>query len=474
MLTDSRVWPGVLCICAFLCAAEPLRQHPDNPRYFLFRGKPTVLITSGEHYGAVLNGAFDYRRYLDTLAADNLNLTRVFTGLYREVPGESFGISRNTLAPEEKDFVQPFRRTGPRKYDLSQWNDDYFRRWRDFVSYADQRGIIVEVTLFTTYYNEKHWSMSPLNAANNAQGAGKVKSDEVLTLKEPALTDVQERFVRKLVTELRNFDNLYYEICNEPYFHGPTEEWQRRMARAVADTEAKWPVRHLISRNIANGAAEVRDPDPLVSIFNFHYARPPRTVAMNYGLNKPIGMNETGFDGTADAPYRIQAWDFLLAGGALYNNLDYSFTVGHEDGTYAYPGTQPGGGSVRLRRELKALREFMDALPFTAMKADATLLKNQLPGELSQRALSDGKSVWALYVHGGRVLEGYRPQYAVYSKRGSSTLHFELPAGEYEVQWWLPREGSARKPEPLRHAGGAGTLQTPEYSEDIAAIIRKR
>ena len=43
-----------------------MRLHPENPHYFLFGGKPTVLITSGEHYGAVLNREFDYKRYLDT------------------------------------------------------------------------------------------------------------------------------------------------------------------------------------------------------------------------------------------------------------------------------------------------------------------------------------------------------------------------------------------------------------------------
>jgi hypothetical protein len=464
----------LLLLFSIASAAEPLRLHPDNPHYFLFRGKPMVLITSGEHYGAVLNRAFDFRKYLDTLAADNLNLTRVFTGLYREVPDESFDIARNTLAPEETNFTQPFRRTGPQKYDLSQWNEEYFRRFREFVSYAGERQIIVEVTLFTTYYNDKHWTMSPLNAANNAQGIGKVKSTEVLTLKESALVEVQQRFVRKLVTELKDFDNVYYEVCNEPYFHGPTEEWQRLVARTVADTEAAWPARHLISRNIANGAKDVVDPDPSVSIFNFHYARPPRTVAMNYRLNKPIGMNETGFDGTGDAPYRIQAWDFLLAGGALYNNLDYSFTVGHENGTFAYPGTQPGGGTARLRRQLKTLRQFMEALPFTTMKADEALLKGSLPSDTSARALSDGKSIWALYVHGGRVLEGYSPQYAVYTKRRTTTLQFELAAGTYEVEWWLPRDNSSKPAQPLRHGGGAGTLQTPEYSEDVAAIIRRR
>ena len=42
---------------------------------------------------------------------------------------------------------------------------------------------------------------------------------------------VHESLVRKLVTELHRFDNLYYEICNEPYFGGVTLDWQRRIAR---------------------------------------------------------------------------------------------------------------------------------------------------------------------------------------------------------------------------------------------------
>ncbi len=85
-------------------ASAPLALHPDNPRYFLFRGKPTVLVTSGEHYGAVLNLDFDYVRYLDALATDGLNHTRLFSGTYREVPA-SFGITDNTLAPKPGRYV---------------------------------------------------------------------------------------------------------------------------------------------------------------------------------------------------------------------------------------------------------------------------------------------------------------------------------------------------------------------------------
>jgi hypothetical protein len=50
-------------------AAEPLRLHPENPHYFLWRGQPTVLVTSGEHYGAVLNLDFDGPRYLEAIQA---------------------------------------------------------------------------------------------------------------------------------------------------------------------------------------------------------------------------------------------------------------------------------------------------------------------------------------------------------------------------------------------------------------------
>jgi len=52
--------------------AEPITLHPDNPHYFLWKGEPTILITSGEHYGALLNLDFDYRRYFDELAAHSL------------------------------------------------------------------------------------------------------------------------------------------------------------------------------------------------------------------------------------------------------------------------------------------------------------------------------------------------------------------------------------------------------------------
>src|SRR5689334_18326982 len=125
---------GVCLLCAVPASSgaepwQPLALHPDNPHYFLFREKPTVLIGSGEHYGAVLNLDFDYVRYLEELGARKLNHTRTFTGAYVEPPG-SFNIQKNTLAPALGRFICPWSRSstpgyanGGNKFDLTQWDD---------------------------------------------------------------------------------------------------------------------------------------------------------------------------------------------------------------------------------------------------------------------------------------------------------------------------------------------------------------
>src|ERR1700742_137552 len=133
--------------------SPPIQLNPSNPHYFLFRGKPTVLITSGEHYGAVLNADVDYKKYLATIDADGLNYTRIFGGSYVEVPAKSFGILRNDLAPLPNRFIAPWVRSetpgyagGGNKFDLTKRNPEYFERYRAFLADASKRGIAVEVT----------------------------------------------------------------------------------------------------------------------------------------------------------------------------------------------------------------------------------------------------------------------------------------------------------------------------------------
>lgn len=472
---DDRVAMMKIAVVALFAIgtlfAQPLRLYPENPHYFLFAGQPTVLVTSGEHYGAVLNRDFDYVRYLNTLRADHLNLTRTFSGAYREVFG-NFKIANNTLAPAPGRFIAPWRQKDG-KFDLTQWDDAYFARLKDFVAQARRRGVVVEFVLFCPFYRDSMWNVSPMNSRNNVNGVGDVVRTDVFALKDERLTGVQDAMTRKIVSELREFDNLYYEICNEPYFGGVTPAWQEHIAKVIAATEAGFLKKHLIDQNWANGSVVVDHPDPLVSLFTFHYSRPPDSVAMNWELNRAIGNNETGFDGNADATYRIQGWDFLMAGGALYNNLDYSFTVGHEDGTFAPPPSTPGGGSAALRRQLRYLRAFFGEIPFWRMQPSPEGMV-RAPEGATARALEQPGKIYAIYIHHGHVVKNGKPRYQVDETAASRRIEVRLPQGTYKVTWRDTRTGRDVKTEKFKVAGTGRemTLTTPVYAEDIAAILR--
>jgi hypothetical protein len=82
-MTAATRAAALLGIVLSATQAQPIRLHPKNPHYFLFRGKAVALITSAEHYGSVMNADFDYHRYLATLAAEGMNYTRLLLLCYK-------------------------------------------------------------------------------------------------------------------------------------------------------------------------------------------------------------------------------------------------------------------------------------------------------------------------------------------------------------------------------------------------------
>jgi hypothetical protein len=349
---------------------------------------------------------------------------------------------------------------------LDQWDTAYFKRLRDFVGKASRCGVVVELNLFCPFYDESQWRLSPMNAANNMNQVGAVARTNVYTLdRHGGLLAVQESMVRKIVTELNGFDNVYYEICNEPYFGGVTLAWQHQIADVIVATERRLPRQHLISQNIANGRARVEQPHPAVSILNFHYASPPDTVGLNYELSRVIGDNETGFAGTNDAPYRIEAWSFILAGGGLFNHLDYSFAVGHENGTFVYPAKQPGGGNPVLRRQFRVLRDFINGLDFVRMKPDRTVAR-ELPPDCAVHVLTEPGRACALYLS--------RKQAPASPTGFPAPFSLALPPGDYEAAWLDPLTGGELKRQFLTSHGSGVRLGVPPFIQDIALRIVPR
>ena len=461
-MKDHKIQPFALLLLILLLTStlnaqvKPIAMHPVNPHYFVYNGKPTILITSGEHYGAVMNPDFDYKTYLKTLQKDGLNLTRTMTGAYFE-PSGAFNISKNTLAPDQQKYLCPWQRVGDgSKFDLTKWDEAYFARLKDFVAEAKKRGVIVELSLFCPFYEEMQWKLSPFNILNNVNSLGAIPRTDVYTLdKSKGLLEVQEAMVRKLVNELKDCPNVIYEICNEPYFGGITLEWQGRIAKVITEAERSFVQHHLISQNIANGSQKITNPNPLVSVFNFHYAAPPTAITQNYGLNKVIGENETGFKGQKDSTYRKEAWELILTGGGLFNNLDYSFTTDNEDGTFQYPAAQPGGGSVVYRKQMGYLKKFIESFDFVNMKPDTTVYSGGMTGKNKVTVLAETGKQYSIYWMGGKQVN----------------LELNLPAGNYSLEWMDPLTGKKEKKISLNHPGGKTRIESPGYREDFGLRI---
>jgi len=480
-VTNLRLMTGTVSIVASLVALTsaiiafagdaakplPIYAHPDNPRYFLWRGKPTILITAGEHYGAVLNLDFDYTRYLDVLKAHRFNLTRTFSGTYREVAG-SFNITGNTLAPAAGRFVCPWARSvtpgaadGGNKFDLTKWDSAYFARLKDFVTQAGERGIVVELVFFCTMYDDQMWNASPMNARNNVNGIGSVGKYEVYGANDKQLLEAQKAVVRKLVIELNDFDNIYYEVCNEPYERGGlTKEWNEHIIAAIVETETSR--KHLIAQGFPPSSSAVENLNPNVSILNFHAAKPD-PVRLNHRLNKVIAFDETGGSDRNDRKYRTEGWDFILAGGGVYDHLDFSFATERPDGSaIPLPPNTPGGGGPELRRQLRILKDFIEGFDFIRMSPNDTVIKSsQISPPISKatvRALAEVGKAYAIHVNGGTQAE----------------LALEFPAGTYKAEWINTKTGRVEEADTFEHAGGTRTFASPKYSEDIALRLLRQ
>jgi len=431
-----------ICFCVALMHAAgpdgPIRLHPDNPRYFQWQGRATVLVASGEHYGSTINPDFDFHKYLATIQAAGLNHTRLFLGDYAE-GADSFGIVDNPLAPREGRFLAPWARSstpgfalGGNRFDLDHWDPAYFERLHAFFDEASRRGIIVEAVLF---FIGPGYDYSPLNPKNNVNATAAIDGKRYLSLNNGNVLARQEAYARKLVRELNRYDNLIFNLCNEPWFYNqekpgfasqppaPAKAWIRRVSEWVTDEESRLPKKHVMSVDLTNQGSVIPSSElhgcfANISIFNVHYDGNAEILRANPDPGRLLAFNETGFNGTEADNYRTQGWNFLLSGGGLYGNLDFSFTVGHEDGTSVprFTGNYNAGGGAAIRTQLRILLDFMRSLPLEKMRPDNGIV---VGGADSWSALAGPGKAYAVWFPGD----------------GPIAPVLAVPTGKWRAEW---------------------------------------
>ena len=472
------------CLVSALCLAHgllasPIGKHPDNPHYFVYHGRPLVLITTDEHYGAVINRDFDYVPFLDRLREYGMNLTRIYAGGYVEMK-DQYALG-NPLGPSPDRYLLPWKKSGEPganphlgqyKYNLASWDDAYFQRLRDYVREASARDIIVEVVFFNGMYDDR-WNAQPLYHANNIQGVGTLDFKQFTTMADKALVDVQLSYVRKVASAVYDFDNVILDISDEPEMQGQQSwPWNSAMLDALISVDHN---RHIYGET-AHSASPDFTKDSRISWLPTEYISPmEKTLDDNYSDNKPIIDVETAYYPSWYGPHpveetRAEGWYGMLGGlaGLIHLNSDFSIT-------------NPSGQGTSTQKEIlpqkRVLMDFMRSLDFVKM-TKYTEFRVANPEVLARAIAEPGKQYALFLFHGGRKWEEWSQgptasRFNVNANWFSDRVTLKIPSGAYQVEWINPSSGVVIASNTLESKGGDMVLETPRYFTDIALRMKR-
>jgi uncharacterized protein DUF6298 len=270
----------------------PLKVDPANPRYFSDGCGRAVYLTGSHAHLSFKDGGdrpqgvspLDYDAYIRLMAFNNHNLMRMWSGW-----------ELTLFNP------QPWERTGPGlaldggpKFDLTKLDASYFERLRQRVLAAQKKGIYVSVMIFEGWllrFVPDSARQHPFHAANNINGIAadpdrNGKMIEAHTLANPAVTAIQEAYIRKIVDTLNDLDNVLYEIANESVFPGSVS-WQYHMIHYLKQYQATKPQQHPVGITSAGFSASYDDLGDLLES-PADWISPGRPVSLAYDyLNNP-------------------------------------------------------------------------------------------------------------------------------------------------------------------------------------------
>jgi hypothetical protein len=481
------------------CSTEPVKVYRDNPHYFYYKDKPLVLITTDHHYGAIIDLDFDYAGFLEYLAGSGMNLTRIYPGGMFE-PTDKY-IAGNPLGPRQGRQLLPWVRSDESganpllaeagqtsfKYDLNKWNPEYFARLRAFTELARKKDIIVEVAFFNGMYADC-WPLMAMYHENNIQDIGNYEAADcgLFTSAENPNQEVmeyQKAYIKKITTELNGFDNVIFDICDEPSLQGlpvggirvnpdsVVAPWIIEMKDAFLEAERSLPKKHLLGQTIKNLSPDLSD-ESWCEWLPTEYVKPAeKALRQNYKNNKPLVNVETNYFGislTKDSydvdAVRAEGWWYMLGGGAGCINLNGEYYRGNETG-----GTKT---QTLIAPQMKVLKDFMMSLDLKGISryngiscpaSDAICHSLAVPGKQ-----------YALYLFHGSYDSEWGASFLTRTGSYKDTLTFNsVPQGNYTAEWIDPASGSVTHSEDAVSNGNDLVLITPSFSMDIALKLIK-
>jgi len=209
---------------------DRIQIYKENPRYWQYKGKPLLLLGGSDD-----DNLF---QWTGTRLIEQLNLLKSVGGNY----------VRCTMSGRDEGNVWPFKQVKG-KYDLAKWDEEYWRRFENFLKLTHERDIIVQVEIWATYdFYREFWQRHPLNPKNNinytAEQTGLSErvdhrpgySENVFFQSVPAagnqktVLKYQRGFVGKMLSHTLKFGHVLYSMDNET---AATPQWGKYWSEYV-------------------------------------------------------------------------------------------------------------------------------------------------------------------------------------------------------------------------------------------------
>lgn len=574
-IRGRRPWAPPLVLLLLLSLASrnadasitPIGIDATTGRYFVYNGLITPLLGVSDDAGCNLHlgtgsdlCTFDssqpayYVNVLNDLSNKNINKIR----LWVSINGGSYQSGSCTAGaapnPEDQPFVYYPSGSGPNGigfWHLDERNATFFSNLAQVVSFAQTRPnkIFVEVTFFAPWIGA--WELGPWHPNHGRATIGGVLSTvgftdrsyfvkpDTSTTTGPtneAMRTYQKKVIDWTVDALASYDNVYFEIANEPEAFTssapgcgqPTPQtalpadvatWQNQMITELVNYEQANYVntglltrRHLIAvqpfsttgANLAFGNVNIVNGH-YTTIDSAHGGMGAITLARTYPTQATIlasnedkisgngiagnsaSCDSTSCSGQPDSA-RAGAWEFMLDRGGAFDHFGYFY-----NSTY---GSQ-------IRTQLAALKTFLFTLPLRQLvvspdppnwvnigsyNTNVTSHKYFAALEPSSTAAT---IKYALYIHrsmprmksGGGLLgfQGYQPIAGSYSE--NLKLCLGTVSGTYLAEWISPTTGATLSSQTIPWTGssacanggpGSVSLSPQTYTYDIALRVTKQ
>jgi len=415
-LLPTVVLVGGLLVNIPTCAGESgLRPYAANPTYWQYRGRPVML----------LGGSDDDNLFQLPKLEEHLDAIQSAGGNY----------IRNTMSDRQDrgHEVSAYAKRDDGRYDLEQWNPEYWRRLENLLRWTAEREIFIQIEVwdrfdFTDSGGRNFWQVHPLNPKNNVNFTykqsgfarrypdhpGKNRQPFFFTTPQQRNNEVvlrhQQRFVDKMLSYALEYDHVLYcmdnETAAEPAWGRYWAKWIRRRAKEagrdvfVTEMWDDWNLqaphhRHTLDHPELYGFADVSqnnhqkgqrhwDNFQWVREYTARHPRPINTV-------KTYGADGGRFGDSRDG---VERWWRSLIGGAA------AVRFHRPDAGLGLNATAVGS--------IQAGRIVCDQIPPWQVEPANHLLEDRQPNE-AYLAAAPGKAYVIYFTNGGSVdlpLEG--------------------------------------------------------------------